>query len=161
MNERLGRLHAPSASSSAVSAAMRGNKGRDTSPELLLRSALRSHSIRGYRKHVSYLPGHPDVAFSRYRLAVFIHGCFWHRCPKCNISTPRTNVPYWEEKLRRNVERDKRVFSQLQLAGWRTIRFWECEIRNSLECCVSQVSEALYVSSTSGRISPMRDSDFK
>ena len=149
----------PSASSSAAAAAMRGNRAKDTSPELLLRSALWKSGIRGYRKHFQHLPSRPDIAFTRYLLAVFVHGCFWHRCPKCNISTPRTNTPYWEEKLRRNIERDKRAFGQLEQAGWRGMCLWECEIHHSLEWCVSQVRQELQRSSTNHGVSPMSETD--
>ena len=131
-SKRGGRhLVPPPPSSPAATAVMRGNTANDTSPEILLRSALWKSGIRGYRKHLQHLPGRPDVAFPRHRLAVFIHGCFWHRCPKCNILIPRTNTSYWEEKLRRNVERDQRVFGHLEQLGWRTMRLWECEIRES------------------------------
>lgn len=136
-------LAPPPASSPSVAAVMRGNVSNDTSPELLLRSALWKSGIRGYRKHFMRLPGRPDVVFPSYRLAIFVHGCFWHRCPKCNISTPQTNPQYWEEKLSRNVDRDKRVFSQLEQAGWHAMRLWECEIHHSLAWCVSQVRQEL------------------
>ncbi len=158
-NEGARRLVPPRASSPAVAAAMRGNAANDTSPELLLRSALWKSGIRGYRKHFLHLPGRPDIVFPRYRLAVFVHGCFWHRCPKCNISIPRTNAPYWEEKLRRNIERDKRVFSQLEQAGWQTMRLWECEVHRSIEWCVSQVRQELQRSSTNHCVSPMLETD--
>jgi len=133
----------PPASSPAVSAVMRGNRASDTSPELLLRHALWNSGIRGYRKHKKNLPGRPDIVFSRCRLAVFVHGCFWHRCPKCNIPVPKTNSQYWKEKLHRNMERDKRTFGQLEQAGWHTMRFWECEIRNSPDRCVNQIHKKL------------------
>lgn len=142
-NNQVKSLAPPSASSPAVSAAMRGNRAEDTSPELLLRSALWKSGIRSYRKHLKHLPGRPDIAFPRYRLAVFVNGCFWHCCPKCNIPTPRTNTTYWREKLRRNVERDKRVFSQLEQAGWRTMRLWECEIQKSIERSVSRIHQEI------------------
>ena len=138
------RLVPPSASSPAVTAAMRGNRANDTLPELLLRSALWKSGIRGYRKSLQNLPGRPDIAFPRYRLAVFIHGCFWHRCPKCNIQIPRTHTSYWEEKLRRNVERDKNVFNQLEKAGWQSMRLWECDIHQSLDWCVNQVCQKIW-----------------
>lgn len=136
-------LKPPLASSKKISAAMRGNKSNDTSPELLLRCAIWKSGIRGYRKHLPHLPGRPDIAFPRYRLAVFVQGCFWHCCPKCNIPIPRTNTSYWEEKLRRNIERDKRVFKQLEKAGWKVIRLWECEIHQSVEMCIRQVYQEL------------------
>jgi DNA mismatch endonuclease (patch repair protein) len=100
------------------------------------------------------LPGRPDITFSNYRLAVFVHGCFWHRCPKCNIPIPRTNASYWKEKLKRNLDRDKRVFRQLEQAGWKVIRFWECEINQSVEKCVSQIHQPLEHTHTNLHISP-------
>lgn len=151
----------PSASSPAVSAAMRGNRANDTLPELLLRSALWKSGIRGYRKHLQHLPGRPDIAFPRHQLAVFVHGCFWHRCPKCSIPIPRTNTPYWREKLRRNIERDRRVFSQLEQASWRTMRVWECEIHQSLERCVSKVYRELQQSSKSPSALSMAEANHK
>jgi len=129
----------PLASSPQVSAVMRGNKSNDTSPELVLRSALWKSNIRGYRKHVRNLPGCPDLVFPRIKIAVFVHGCFWHLCPKCNIAIPKTNMEYWKEKLLRNVERDKRVFKQLQQSGWKVMRIWECDIHKSVDKCVSQI----------------------
>ena len=135
--------HPPSASSPAVSAAMRGNKAEDTSPELLLRSALWKYGIRGYRKHLKHLPGRPDIAFSSCQLAVFVHGCFWHRCPKCNIPIPRTNTSYWREKLRRNIERDKQTYKQLKQAGWRKMIIWECEVQQSIERCVDKIYQEI------------------
>jgi len=154
-SNRMRCLVPPSASSPAVSAVMRGNSVNDTSPELLLRSALWKSGIRGYRKHLQDLPGRPDIAFPRHWLAVFVHGCFWHRCPKCNIPVPRTNTSYWKEKLRRNIERDKRVFSELEHAGWRTMRLWECEIHHSLEWCISRVRQGIRRSSMNRCVSPM------
>lgn len=152
-------LQPPLPSSPAIAAAMRGNRANDTSPEILLRSALWKSGIRGYRKHVSSLPGRPDLAFPRRRLAIFVHGCFWHSCPKCNISIPRTNMPYWEEKLHRNIERDRRVFSQLEQVGWHATRLWECEIHHSLEWCVSQVRQELQQWSTNHHVSPISETD--
>lgn len=155
-SKRGGRhLVPPPPSSPAATAVMRGNTANDTSPEILLRSALWKSGIRGYRKHLQHLPGRPDVAFPRHRLAVFIHGCFWHRCPKCNILIPRTNTSYWEEKLRRNVERDQRVFGHLEQLGWRTMRLWECEIRESLDQCIREVGEELQRPSASHLVSPV------
>jgi DNA mismatch endonuclease (patch repair protein) len=136
-------LAPPSASSPAVAAAMRGNKSNNTLPEILLRSALWKSGIRGYRKHLKHLPGSPDIVFPRHRLAVFVHGCFWHRCPKCNIPVPKKHGAYWQEKLYRNLERDKRVFSQLAELGWQPVRFWECDIHHSLKWCVSQVYQKI------------------
>jgi DNA mismatch endonuclease (patch repair protein) len=108
---------------------MRANKGRDTGPEVALRSALQRKGMR-FRKRVRVeLPDRsvrPDVVFTRQRVAVFVDGCFWHRCPE-HGSDPRANSDYWEPKLARNVERDKAVDRALSHAGWKVVRIWEHE----------------------------------
>lgn len=107
---------------------MRGNRSKDTSHELALRSELHRRGLR-FRKHVALVPGtrfRPDIVFSRQRIAVECLGCFWHRCPMDGVS-PRTNSEYWQAKLDRNVERDQRNASQLAEAGWRLVVVWEHE----------------------------------
>ena len=103
---------------------MRRNPRRDTGPELALRSELHRRGLR-FRKDLPLrVPGRvvrPDVVFTRARLAVFIDGCFWHRCPEHGTS-PRSNSDYWRTKLDRNVARDHRVDEALAAAGWRSLR---------------------------------------
>jgi DNA mismatch endonuclease (patch repair protein) len=110
-----------------VSAVMRGNKKRDTRPELALRRALHA---RGLRYRVDYALGfgrrRADIAFTRRRVVVFVDGCFWHCCPE-HGTTPRANVAYWEPKLRRNVERDHETDARLRETGWSVVRIWEHE----------------------------------
>lgn len=141
------RLIPPKASSKSVAAAMRGNRSQDTRPEVLLRSALWKAGTRGYRKHAKSLPGRPDIAFFTQRLAVLIHGCFWHSCPRCGILMPRTHMEYWQEKLRRNKERDAIILEHLRSLGWRPLRLWECQVRDSVQDCLNQVRRALRRSS--------------
>lgn len=123
------RLPYPTPSSVAVSAVMRGNRRRDTRPELALRRAVHS---RGFRFRVDYaieLPTmrvRPDIVFTRSRVAVFVDGCFFHCCPE-HGNQPRKNVEYWAPKLSRNVARDRRVDAALQRAGWSVVRAWEHE----------------------------------
>ncbi|MBW1947255.1 MAG: very short patch repair endonuclease [Deltaproteobacteria bacterium] len=101
-------------------------KGRDTKPELAIRKALWS---LGYRYRVdTKLPGKPDMVFPGKRLAVFIDGCFWHRCPR-HYQTPATNPEFWENKINRNVERDRMVDRELASMGWKVKRVWEHEVR--------------------------------
>jgi len=84
-----------------------------------------------FRLHRADLPGRPDLVFPRYRTAVFVHGCFWHRHGGCKKSTsPKTKVEYWEAKFRTNVERDARNASELERMGWRVLTVWECETRD-------------------------------
>ena len=120
-------LRSPPASSDAARAVMRANRGTDTKPEQALRSELHRRGRR-FRKNLRLAIGdvrvRPDVVFTRQRLAVFVDGCFWHRCPE-HGTEPRTNSAYWSEKLDRNVERDVRVTDALAEAGWRPLRIWE------------------------------------
>jgi DNA mismatch endonuclease (patch repair protein) len=117
----------PSPTSPAVTAVMRGNRRAHTSPERRVRSLLHAS---GYRFRVDYpiqVPNgsvRPDIVFTRKRVAVFIDGCFWHRCPQHGTS-PRANSDYWGPKLDRNVARDRRVDQALRAAGWTVIRIWE------------------------------------
>ena len=120
-------LEYPSPTSPAVTAVMRGNRRADTGPERQVRSLLHAS---GYRYRTDYrldVPGarvRPDIVFTRRRLAVFIDGCFWHRCPEHGTS-PRANTHYWAAKLERNVLRDRRVDQALRAAGWTVLRIWE------------------------------------
>lgn len=103
-------------------------KCRDTNPEISLRKLLFANGVRGYR--INYkLKGKPDVVFPKQKLAVFVDGCFWHKCPKCFVE-PRTNKVFWKEKINSNIKRDKDVNKQLKKMGWKIIRIWEHEIKN-------------------------------
>ncbi len=103
-------------------------KGKDTSPELRLRRALHALGLR-YSLHARGLPGRPDLVFPRFRAAVFVHGCFWHRHPGCpRATTPATRQDYWLPKFARNVERDAEALAALRAAGWRTAVIWECAL---------------------------------
>jgi DNA mismatch endonuclease (patch repair protein) len=108
---------------------MQGNKSTNTRPELLVRSLLREAGFPGYRLHWKKAPGKPDIAYPGRKIAIFVHGCFWHRCPLCRPPMPRSHPEYWAEKFRRNVERDRRKVAALQAAGWRVIVVWECELK--------------------------------
>ena len=117
----------PVPSSEAISRAMRGNRRSDTRLEVRVRSELHRRGFR-FRKQLLIAAGdvrvRADVAFPRQRLAVFLDGCFWHRCPE-HGSSPRANSNYWSTKLDRNVERDQRVLVALDAAGWSVLRIWE------------------------------------
>lgn len=114
-------------------------RGRDTKPEIKLRKALWARGIR-YRLYAS-LPGKPDLVFHGRKLVVFVDGCFWHRCP-AHYTPPKSNRDFWEEKIRKNVERDERINSQLHDMGWRVLRIWEHEIKQDINGCVKKVIEA-------------------
>ena len=117
-------------------------RGRDTGPELILRKAIRRHGKRGYRIHPKGVQGSPDIAFLRQRVAVFVDGCFWHRCPKC-YKPPSSNAEFWRSKVEKNVGRDRRVESSLTGDGWIVLRVWEHEVKESPELVCSKVLEAL------------------
>jgi len=134
---------APPPTSEAVSRLMKSNKSKDTIPELILRSALRKAGIVGYRLHWDKAPGRPDISFTRHKLAVFVHGCFWHRCPICRPPVPKAHRSYWERKFELNIERDRKMRNDLAADGWRTLVLWEHEIRNDLPQCVRRIEIAL------------------
>ena len=124
-----------------VSRLMKANKSKGTKPELLFRKALWSAGGRGYRLHQRDVPGRPDVSFPGKKLAVFIHGCFWHQCPHCEgkKAYPRSNQEFWRKKFAENAARDERVQVQLQECGWRSIVLWECEVRRDADDCARRV----------------------
>jgi DNA mismatch endonuclease (patch repair protein) len=129
-NDTLTPLVAPGASSAAAAAVMRGNKKRNTGPEVRLRSLLNDRGIR-CRMHRRITAGAvsvvPDFVFARRRLAVFVDGCFWHSCPE-HGGIPTVNRTYWTEKLERNARRDHIVNEALQLVGWDVLRLWEHDV---------------------------------
>jgi DNA mismatch endonuclease (patch repair protein) len=103
-------------------------RGKDTKPELHLRSLLHARGLR-YRLHASTLPGRPDLVFPRYRAAVFVHGCFWHGHFACRLANqPKSNSAFWKDKFKKNQSRDTRNIAELEQAGWRVLVVWECEL---------------------------------
>ena len=111
------------------SAVMRRVKGRDTSPELAVRRILREAGI-GYRLGGVGLPGRPDVVMKGRRVALFVHGCFWHGhdCPR-GARQPKANAAYWIAKIGRNRARDVSARTALEADGWRVVTVWECEMK--------------------------------
>lgn len=105
-------------------------RGKNTRPELRVRSALHALGYR-FRLHRKDLPGRPDIVLSKYRLVIFVHGCFWH-CHDCSYGrvTPATRSAFWIAKRSSNVRRDELQARNLELAGWKVIVIWECETRN-------------------------------
>lgn len=110
---------------------MAGIRGKDTKPETLVRKALFKAGFR-FRLHRRDLPGVPDVVLPGRRVAVFVHGCFWHVHPGCSYAkTPSTRREFWTRKLARNVERDARAREALLIAGWRVLVVWECATKDA------------------------------
>jgi DNA mismatch endonuclease (patch repair protein) len=109
---------------------MRRIKSENTKPEIIFRKLLHGAGFR-YRLYDKKLPGKPDLVLKKYRTAVFVHGCFWHRhenCSRLNL-TPRSNVEYWSLKQARNAERDAENVVKLTALGWRVFIVWECELK--------------------------------
>ena len=104
-------------------------KAKDTLPELAVRRKAHAMGLR-FRLHRKDLPGTPDVVFPKYRVAVFVHGCFWHRHPGCrNTRMPKSRVAFWRDKFARNVERARRDVRALNDLGWSVTVIWECETK--------------------------------
>ncbi|MBD3165263.1 DNA mismatch endonuclease Vsr [bacterium] len=109
---------------------MRRVKSKDTSPEMAVRRRLFALGYR-YRVHYSGVPGKPDVVFPTRRLAIFIHGCFWHQHEGCKkAKRPATRRSFWNTKLDRNMARDRDVRRDLEAAGWTQHVIWECELKD-------------------------------
>jgi len=107
-------------------------RAKNTKPEILLRKALWKNGIKGYRLHWNKALGRPDIAFPGRKIAIFVNGCYWHRCPYCNPSFPKTHQDFWKVKFQKNVERDKKKIINLQKMDWKIIVVWECQIYTDL-----------------------------
>jgi DNA mismatch endonuclease (patch repair protein) len=113
----------------------------DTKAELVLRRALHSAGILGYRLHLRSIPGRPDVAFTKWRVAVFVDGVFWHGHPA--FFSPGTLGPYWDKKIEGNRIRDQRTTYSLEAMGWIVMRFWETEVVADPCAVVESIGKAL------------------
>ncbi|MEO5860287.1 MAG: very short patch repair endonuclease [Pyrinomonadaceae bacterium] len=146
---------------------MSANRAKNTKPELLLRKALYNAGHRGYRINFrisdlqspisnpkSQLPNpksqitnpkssvRPDITFTSKKLAIFVHGCYWHRCPKCNFPLPKNNSEFWQAKFTRNTARDARKTRDLRRLGWKVITVRECDLKNRFTARSSSQSDA-------------------
>lgn len=135
---------------------MSGIRGKDTKPEILIRTALHRRGFR-FRLHAKKLPGSPDILLPKYHAAIFVHGCFWHghQCPL--FKWPKTDEQFWSAKIRSNMERDIRAEEQLRAANWRVLKVWECALkgpgRHSLDAVAEYISTWLKGQEASGEIS--------
>jgi DNA mismatch endonuclease (patch repair protein) len=114
---------------------------RDTRPELLLRKAVWARGLRGYRLDDRRLPGRPDLAWTRKKVAVFIDGAFWHGHP--SAFTHGKSGAYWDEKIARNIQRDRLADAALKQMGWTVFRFWDFEVRKECGRCVAEIEATL------------------
>ncbi len=127
----------------STSRLMSKNKSKNTKPELVLRKEMWRNGVRGYRLHWKKAPGKPDIAFPGKKIAIFVNGCFWHRCPHCLPHLPKSNVDFWKNKFEKNVERDKKKREQLAQIGWETITIWECQIRDQLDDQIDRIKQVV------------------
>src|SRR5687767_1623518 len=102
-------------------------RGRNTKPELIVRSTLHRLGYR-FRLHGRDLPGRPDIILPRHRAVILVHGCFWHRHARCKYAyTPKSNLPFWQSKFEGNARRDRIAVRRLRKLGWRVVVIWECQ----------------------------------
>ncbi len=117
-------------------------KSKDTKPEKIVRSLLHKKGFR-FRLHGKGLLGKPDLVLQKFKTVIFVHGCFWHGCKKCDRGTrvPKTNREFWQAKVAENQLRDQRVAYALEAAGWRVVTIWQCETSNieQLETVLSRM----------------------
>jgi DNA mismatch endonuclease (patch repair protein) len=132
---------------------MSGIRSKNTQPEMIVRRYLHNRGFR-YRLHARNLPGSPDLVLPKYKVAIFVHGCFWHRHGGCRYATtPSSNVERWSLKFEANTERDARNAAMLRSVGWRVIVVWECELRRaSAERLARLVDEILHPESAAVRV---------
>ncbi len=107
---------------------MAGIRGKDTKPELVIRSALHRLGFR-FRLHRRDLPGKPDLVFPKYRAVILVHGCFWHGHDCHLFRWPKTRRDFWQRKINSNIARDRRHRSSLLERGWRVATIWECALK--------------------------------
>lgn len=118
---------------------MKRIRGKDTRPEKIVRSLLHRRGFR-FRLHDKKLPGKPDIVIRKYNTVIFVHGCYWHRHKECKRAfVPATNKEFWQEKFRKNIERDNKNESELRTLGWKTFVIWECEIMKAPKASVERV----------------------
>jgi DNA mismatch endonuclease (patch repair protein) len=132
---------APIPKSDVTSKVMSANVGKNTKPELILRKALRDIGIPGYRLHWKRAVGHPDIAYPGRKIAIFVNGCYWHRCPYCDLPLPKSNIEFWANKFKKNIERDAEKKRKLEDDGWTVLVFWECQIKENVQNCAKKVKE--------------------
>lgn len=115
-------------------------RSKNTKPEEIVRKYLFSKGLR-YRKNVRKLPGCPDIVLKKYKVVIFVNGCFWHKHDCGRFVWPSSNVEYWSKKINRNVERDAQNIALLTEQGWRVLIIWECQLKKKV---AEQNLEMLY-----------------
>lgn len=124
-------------------------RGQNTKPEVIIRKILYKRGYR-YRLNYSKLPGKPDIVFPKYKIVIFIHGCFWHGHENCKIAhIPKTNTKYWSDKFTKNKERDNNVSLSLINMGWQVLIIWECEItKTNIQNVINKIEHHILCSTS-------------
>jgi DNA mismatch endonuclease (patch repair protein) len=127
-------------SSAKRSSIMSKISGKNTKPELIVRSLLHKHGYR-FRLHRKDLPGKPDICLPRYKTVIFVHGCYWHRHNNCKKgrSMPSTNQDFWQDKFKKTIARDKLNQAELRNRGWKVLVIWECQINDNIEELIDKI----------------------
>ncbi len=129
-------------------------RGKDTKPELIVRRYLHSRGYR-YRKNVRRLPGTPDIVLRKYGVVIFVHGCFWHG-HESHFRLPQSNRGFWEDKITRNRERDRKNNERLRAMGWSVITVWECQLAPAVRSRTLSKIEELINAQYLHRLQPQR-----
>lgn len=134
MFKKNGRIYsrdgrAPIPKNEQTSQMMSAIRTKNTKPELVVRKLLSETGIKGYRLHQKGMAGRPDIAFPQKKVAVFVHGCFWHGCSYCKLKLPKTHRAFWKNKIETNKLRDARKVRELRRLGWRTVTVWSCHLK--------------------------------
>lgn len=116
-------------------------KGKDTGLEKFFRKSVSASKIKGYRLNTN-ITGRPDLYFPKYRIAVFVDGCFWHGCPRCYIR-PETNKNFWADKVKKNMNRDKVVNAILHKDGTKVVRFWGHDVKKNPNQCAVKLKKII------------------
>ena len=109
---------------------MAGIQSKNTKPETIIRKGLHARGFR-YSLHAKNLPGKPDIVMPKWRVVIFVHGCFWHRHTCKYFKWPTTNQEFWQKKLNGNASRDEKIELELKNLGWKVLVVWECELRQT------------------------------
>jgi DNA mismatch endonuclease, patch repair protein len=117
-------------------------RSEQTGGEIALRKYLWRKGWRGYRINFKGLPGKPDIAYNSKKVAIFVDGCFWHKCPRC-YTEPKSNKHYWIPKIQRNIDRDLQNNMALKIQGWTVLRIWEHEIEENIDKCAEKIIDVL------------------
>lgn len=123
--------------------AMAANVAKNTKPEVFFRKTLRLNGLGGYRLNWKKAIGKPDIAYPGNKVAIFINGCFWHRCQLCNPKTPKNNYEYWQKKFQTNIERDLTNELKLISNGWKVFTVWECQLKQDLSQILQDIKSAV------------------